>query len=300
LEAWIPITIVAAFSQNVRSALQKHLTSSLSTVGATQARFLYAAPLAVIYVAVLHYAVGFELPEINLAFLVFATVGALAQIVAAALLVALYSHRNFFVGTALSKTETIQAAVLGFIVLSDGLSGGAIIGICVAMAGVVAISAAKSGLAFGRALASMKTRASVIGLLIGFFFGIAAICFRGASLSLDGGTAIQAALTLAFVLLLQACAVAVYLVSREPGQMTAVIVSWRVSWLAGLAGMISSVGWFSAMTLQNAGIVRAVGQIELVFAFLASTLYFRERTTKFEFFGVALIVAGILVLLRYR
>jgi hypothetical protein len=36
--------------------------------------------------------------------------------------------------------------------------------------------------------------------------------------------------------------------------------------------MLASAGWFSAMTLQNAAYVKAVGQIELVFAFLASRL----------------------------
>lgn len=52
-----------------------------------------------------------SLPEINVGFVLYATIGGLAQAIAAALLVALFSHRNFFVGTALSRTETIQASV---------------------------------------------------------------------------------------------------------------------------------------------------------------------------------------------
>jgi drug/metabolite transporter (DMT)-like permease len=300
LELWIPITVLAAFSQNVRSALQKHLTSKLSTVGATQARFLYAAPFAILYVLTLHYGLEYDLPRLNPRFLLFATVGGLAQVLAAALLVALYSHRNFFVGTALSKTETIQAAILGFLILADDLSIGGIIGICVGIAGVITISAAKSRPSLSSVIESLKSKTSIIGLAVGLFFGVAAICFRGASLSLTGGYAIQAAVTLAFVLLLQTSIVWGYLVGREPGQMTAVFVNWRVSWLVGLTGMLASVGWFSAMTLENAGYVRAVGQIELVFAFLASTIVFREKTKTIEFLGIALIVVGILVLLRYR
>ena len=300
LELWIPLTILAAFSQNVRSALQKHLTASLSIVGATQARFLYAAPFAVLYVASLHYLAGYEVPTINRTFLFYATAGGLAQIVAAALLIALFSHRNFFVGTAFSKTETIQAAVLGLVVLSDGLSTGAIIGICVGLAGVITIAAAKSRPGVDSVVKSLRSKATAIGLMVGLFFGIAAVCFRGASLSLGGGFLIQAALTLAFVLLVQTVVVAAYLWRQEPGQMTAVLMNWRISWLVGLAGMIASVGWFSAMTLQNAGYVRAVGQVELVFAFLASAIFFRERTSTLEFTGVALIVVGILILLVCR
>lgn len=300
MELWIPITIVAAFSQNVRSALQKHLTSRLSTVGTTQARFLYAMPFAILYVAMLRYVAGYELPRPNGTFLIYATCGAVAQIIASALLVALFSHRNFFVGTAFSKTETLQAAILGFLILADDLSVGAVLGILVGMVGVISIAAAKSRPSLGSVIESLKSRTSAIGLLIGLFFGITAICFRGASLSLDGGFVIQAALTLAFVLVLQTVLVTAYLWKREPGQMSTVLRNWRVSWLVGLSGMVASVGWFSAMTLQNAGYVRAVGQIELIFAFLASAIFFRERTTLTEFLGVALIVLGIVILLVYR
>jgi len=43
IESWIPITFAAAFLQNLRSALQKHLKGQLSTAGATFSRFLFAA-----------------------------------------------------------------------------------------------------------------------------------------------------------------------------------------------------------------------------------------------------------------
>jgi drug/metabolite transporter (DMT)-like permease len=300
LELWIPITILAAFSQNVRSVLQKHLTLNLSTVGATHARFFYAAPFAVAYVAALHYGMGYELPEFNAAFFTYVVVGATVQVIATVLLVLLFSHRNFFVGAAFSKTEAIQVAVFGFVLLSDQISLGAIVGICIGIAGVIAISAAMSRPGMASVLGSLTSRASVIGLLVGLLFGLAATCFRGASLSLSGGFAIQAAVTLAFALVLQAIVVSAYLWKREPGQMTALWIHWRVASLVGLAGMIASAGWFSAMTLQNAAYVKAVGQIELVFAFAASALVFREKTTRAEFLGVALIVIGIFVVLRYR
>ena len=65
----------------------------------------------------------------------------------------------------------------------------------------------------------------------------------------------------------------------------------------GLASMLGSVGWFTAMTLQNAAYVRAVGQVELIFTFLTSTLIFREKITSYEILGTVLIVGGIMVLL---
>ena len=61
--------------------------------------------------------------------------------------------------------------------------------------------------------------------------------------------------------------------------------------------MLGSVGWFTAMALQNAAYVRAVGQVELIFTFLTSVKVFKEKVTVNEVFGTVLIVGGILVLL---
>ena len=83
----------------------------------------------------------------------------------------------------------------------------------------------------------------------------------------------------------------------EPGQVTATLRAWRVAAFAGASGMVASAGWFTAMTIQNAAYVRALGQIELVFTFIASTLFFRERTTPVELLGIGLVIGGILVLL---
>jgi drug/metabolite transporter (DMT)-like permease len=61
----------------------------------------------------------------------------------------------------------------------------------------------------------------------------------------------------------------------------------------GIAGFLGSVGWFTAFTLQNAAYVRAVGQIELIFTFLASIFIFKEKTSRMEMAGIALILVAI-------
>ncbi len=50
------------------------------------------------------------------------------------------------------------------------------------------------------------------------------------------------------------------------------------------------------MTLERAAYVKALGQIEFVFALGVSTFFFRERTNPRELSGMALIAAGVLVL----
>ncbi len=89
----------------------------------------------------------------------------------------------------------------------------------------------------------------------------------------------------------------VYLKFKEPGQIVSVIKNWRVAILVGLSGMIGSACWFTAMTLQNAAYVRALGQIELVFTFMASYIFFRETVNGKELFGILALVFGIVVLL---
>ena len=64
--------------------------------------------LALIYLAALVMVTGVELPEPNPRFFIFGAIGGLAQILATFLLVHLFSYRNFAVGNAYSKTETVQ------------------------------------------------------------------------------------------------------------------------------------------------------------------------------------------------
>ena len=302
MELWVPITLVAAFMQNLRSALQKHLKDTLSTYGATFCRFVYAAPLALVYVAVLGEGYGFEWPEPNPRFVLFSMLGGVTQITATALLVYLFSLRNFAVGTTYSKTETVQTAIFGLVILGEPVSSLAAVAIVISLVGVMSISVAKSHLTLRNLLldwtGGWTGRAAFIGILSGTFFGLSAVSYRAAALSLGGeGFLMQAAFTLACVVVFQTAVMAVWIRVREPGELTRVFRGWRVASLVGIAGMIGSVGWFTAMTLENAAYVRAVGQVELVFTFIASYFFFRERSTPLEIAGILLIVAGIVILL---
>ena len=298
MELWVPITLVAAFMQNLRSALQKHLKGTLSTSGTTFCRFVYAVPLALLYVAALGEGYGFTWPDPNPRFVLFAMLGGLTQIIATALLVYLFSLRNFAVGTTYSKTETVQTAVFGLVILGEPVSSLAAFAIVVSLVGVMSISVAKSHLTLRNLLLGWTGRAAFIGILSGTFFGMSAVSYRAAALSLGGeGFLMQAAFTLACVVVFQTAVMAVWIRVREPGELTRVFRGWRVASLVGVAGMIGSVGWFTAMTLENAAYVRAVGQVELVFTFIASYFFFRERSTPLEIAGILLIVAGIVILL---
>lgn len=295
---WILLTIAAAFLQNVRSALQKHLKGRLGTTGATFVRFGYGFPVAIAYLAILIFVFDFEMPKPNVAFISFVAIGGLAQITATALLVTLFDARNFAVGTTYSKTETVQAAIFALIFLGESISLTATLGILVSLVGVIAISATKSAGGLGGIAKSWTNRAALTGLASGAFFGIAAISVRGGSLSLGGnGFLVQASFTLAVMLIFQTIIMVSYIAVRNVSELRDVLRAWRVAMWVGASGAVASIGWFTAMTIQNAALVRALGQIELVFTMVASVVVFREKIVRTELIGILLVVGGILILL---
>ena len=214
---WIPITIAAAFFQNLRSALQKHLKGQLSDVGATTTRFFYAWPLAILYlIGILEYSEA-SLPGLNTEFWIFLILGSLSQIFFTFLLIWLFSFRNFAVGNTFSKTETAQIALLGFILLGDRLSLTAIAAIILSVFGVLMLSAGKAGLSFSNLLRDITEKSTLLGLASGFFLGASVVLFRGASLALEGeNNFVKAATSVAFSTTLQTLLLVFILDSENP------------------------------------------------------------------------------------
>ncbi len=298
MEAWIPVTLVAATAQTLRFMLQKHLKSTrLNTAGATLSRFVYSAPLValtlVVYMAVTKQA----LPETSPRFWVFALSGGLAQILATLCVVALFAERNFAVGITLKKTEVLQAAILGFLILGESVTFPAAGAILLGFVAVLFLSEGRSASGAGLRGHGLFNRAIGLGLLSGVLFAFSGIGYRGATLALaSDNPVVRAGLTLALVTASQSLAMGSWLFWRDRAQLGAVLRAWRVAGLVGITSMIGSFGWFLAFTLQTVAYVKALGQVELVLSLLASVLFFRERVTRREIGGIALLLASILIL----
>jgi len=297
MAAWVYITIAAAFSQNLRFMLQKWLHGAeLSAVGATFARFVFSVPLIWCLIPAYAALTGQDLPTIPNGFWMYALSGGLAQILATVCVVALFQHRNFAVGITFKKTEVPQTALIGLIVLGEGVSPSGLLAIAVGFAGVVLLSAPPDR-AVGPFLPQLFNRASGLGLMSGFLFGISAIGYRGASLALPvDDTILKAGFSLAIVTAFQTLLMAVWLAWRERGEISRVLRNWRMGGLVGLTSAIGSFCWFTAFALQNAAYVKALGQVELIFSFLTGIVVFGERTSWREIWGMILITLGIVVL----
>src|SRR5215218_9044899 len=100
---WIVFTVIAAAAQTARNAMQRELTGTLGTVGATHVRFLFGFPFALIALASIVAISGEALTKLAGAFWPWVIVGALAQIFATGLMLATMGERSFVVTIAYTK-----------------------------------------------------------------------------------------------------------------------------------------------------------------------------------------------------
>ena len=294
MEPWIVASVAAALFQTVRFMLQKVLSMDvLSTAGSTFARFAYAAPAALVLTVFYIWLRGADVPALSHAFWGYAWMGALAQILATACVVALFRQRNFAVGITFKKTEVIQAAIVGVAFFGDAVSLAGWGAILIGLVGVLMLSRSPdmdAGL-----WQSLKSRATLLGLASGLLFAISGTTYRAASLEIASEDPfLRAAVTLVCVTASQFAAMALWLRWKEPGQVTAVWQARRVAVWVGLTSMAGSLGWFIAFTLQTAAYVKAVGQIELILSIMASVLFFKEKITARELMGIGFLAASIL------
>lgn len=299
MELWVFVSILAAGFQTLRFMLQKQLTQvALSASGATFARFLFAAPLALI-IAVCYVALrGAALPDIGALFWIYVPLGALTQILATVCVVLLFKRRNFAVGITFKKTEVILTVVMGMVLLGEGVSAMGFGAILLGLTGVLVLSDMpdiKGGFA-----ARLINPSAGIGLLSGIFFGICAVCYRAASLELDSADPLlRAGLTLTAVAWVQLIGLGLWLKWREAGEVMRVLRAWRKTSLVGLASTGGSLCWFIAFTEQNAAYVQAVGQVELIMSLAVSVLVFGERPSLRELLGLALVSLSVIWLVLY-
>ena len=297
---WAIIAAFAAFAQTARNAGQKHLAGTMSAWSATWVRFLFGLPFAAGYLAYALDLRGAPAPEVHATFLAWCAGTAVAQILATVLLVHLFSLRNFAVGSSYARTETIPTAVLGASFFGEAIDLAGWIAILVSGVGVMLISLARQGVGLAALLGSAFNRAAGIGLLSGLGFALASLFLRQASLSLDDPDFLTtASMTLVTVIAIQTVALGIYVTATRSGDIPAIARAWKAAIFVGLFSALGSAGWFTAMTIERASYVKAVGQIEFVLAIAVSTLVFKERSTPRELVGMSLVAIGIVVLLLY-
>ncbi|MCA0318979.1 MAG: DMT family transporter [Proteobacteria bacterium] len=289
---WAAFTVLASAAQTARNAMQRSLTETLGTIGATHVRFLYGFPFALIFLGLVHAMVPAKAPALHGTFWLWTLMGGLAQIGATALMLAAMRQRSFVVTTAYTKTEPVLVALFGVVLLGDHLNGYAWLAIVVATAGILLMSW-KPG-------TEQSMRPALLGVASAALFGIAAVGFRGAIRSLDTDSFVLAATTtLACGLGIQTLVLSGYLAIADRANLVAILKAWRVSVVAGFMGAFASQFWFLAFALETVAKVRTLALVEVLFAGIVSGAIIKQATSPRDAFGIVLIVAGVAVLLSY-
>lgn len=284
---WAVFTLIAAAAQTARNAMQRELTATLGTVGATHVRFLFGFPFALLFLFGLLAVTGDGLPSVPAAFWPWTIAGGLTQIAATATMLSVMGQRSFVVSYAYIKTEPVQVALFGLIFLGDHVAPLTGTAILIATAGVIVMSL-KPG------ATEVNARSTVVGLVSGALFALSAISYRGAILSLQLSDFVLAAtFTLAVGLVIQAALLSLYLALRDPKVLRDIMRAWKPSLFAGFMGAFASQFWFLAFAITTAANVRTLALVEVLFAQGVTRFIFKQPTSKRELVGVVLVVIGV-------
>ena len=274
METWVALSVAAAFLQNLRSALQKTLTTRVGVLGATYARFVFAAPWALALVAVLFGPMGVPAPIPTAAFRPGRSSGRSPR------------SRRRCSSCASSRSATSRSATPSPRPRP-----------CRPRSSARSCSAIGSGRsAVGRhprrprrARAPLRTRGLAAGLSgpaagLGIAAGAAFALASSATARPPGARRPAAASWSARRLHARLRDAAP---DRDDGRLdgsarAALAAARRMAdgALVGAAGMPPRLGWFMASRLPTAALVKAVGQVELLFSWLTSRLAFRERPSR--------------------
>ena len=288
---WAVFTLIAAAAQTARNAMQRELTATLGTVGATHVRFLFGFPFALLFLAGVLMVTGTALPRAPSVFWSWVLAGAFTQIAATATMLSVMGQRSFVVAYAYIKTEPVHVALFGLIFLGDTITPLAGISILLATAGVIVISL-KSG-----AGSKGNTRSTAVGLFSGALFGLSAIGYRGAILSLKlPDFVVAATFTVTVGLVIQAAVLSVYLILQDPKVLHAIVRAWRPSLFAGFMGAFASEFWFLAFAITSAANVRTLALVEVLFAQGVTHFLFKQPTSARESVGIVMVVIGVALL----
>ncbi|MCL1068133.1 DMT family transporter [Shewanella olleyana] len=305
---WIALTLLAAFMQSWRNAFQSELSQQVKVSGVTLARFIWAGPIAAIYLFSLYQFQPSDIPSFSHQFYAFVIGASLMQILATGLMVKLFQLKNFAVGAGLAKSEALVAAILGVLFFGTSLS-------LLGWVGVIVGSVAVMLLSTQRGVKRLSVNTILLGIGSGVAFAFTSLWVREASLlliaqpNLAGGISItdtaltdipfthRAAWVLLSVISLQTLILVTYLAIKDRLTLQALWQRPRLTILISICSCIASIGWFSAMSLQEVPYVKTLGQIEVFFTMLISVFWLKQKVKINEVLGLILIaVAAILVM----
>jgi uncharacterized membrane protein len=160
----------------------------------------------------------------------------------------------------------------------------------------------KQGFALADIARGVAEPVALFGLGAGAAFALSAALFKMATFALLPGDdpILSAVATLAVTNVIQTLLLGAWIARTDPLQFRLALASWRSAGWVGLLSAAGSSCWFSAFALAPVALVRALGQVEVVFTLAFSRLHLGEALGRADTSGLVLIVAGVVLILAGR
>ncbi|WP_052878759.1 DMT family transporter [Vibrio coralliirubri] len=288
--SWIAFTLLAAFSQSWRNAFQSKLSGTMSVAGVTLARFIWAGPIALIYLYTLYQWQPVSAPDFSGEFVFYIVAAAIMQILATGLMVMLFKLENYAIGAGLAKCEAPVSAVLSVLFFGTALTVTGWVGVLIGTLGVLIMSSASGW-------RSLSPKVFLLGMACSTAFALTSLWVREASLSIGLPFPHSAAWVLFLVISLQTVIICTYLFFRERDTLRLIFKKSKLVVMTSLASVIGSLGWFSAMSLQAVPYVKTLGQVEVIFMVLISYFWLGQSIARKDIVALILLsIAAVLVM----
>ncbi|MEP1446051.1 MAG: DMT family transporter [Paraglaciecola sp.] len=288
--SWVFFTLGAVVMQTFRNALQSKLSAHMSTSGVTLSRFLFAPPIALIYLLLLYTFSNQSIPEFTTEFILIVLLASVMQIFATSLMVILFKQKNFAIGAGLAKSEALVAGVLGTLFFGSQLNLFGWVGILIGAAAIFVLSG-------GGRKGQLSFKTVLIGLACGTCFALTSLYVREASHMLQVPFPHSAAWVLLWVLCIQTSLLVSYIAIKDRSTFSALKNNAKMTFATSATSCFGSICWFSAMALQHVAYVKTLGQIEVLLTILIATFWLKNKVKQYEIIGLLLIAtAAILVM----
>ncbi len=298
--SWVLVAAIASLSQTLRSVFQKNLIENVGVLASAYSRFIFALPfvalLTVFFLDTQELVILKNFSPIVWFFLIAASI---CQILFTIVLIKLFTLRSFAIGVAFSKTEVIQTTLLEIIIIGFILTSQVLLAIIIGFIGMLFMSKQKliGNVGYNKLFLKQVT----LGVLCGIFLGLSSVLYKIALDSVTSDLIYKKVLILSFLALaFQSAIFGIYILVTEGTQNALkLMLIWKRGLPVGFFACAATFCWFYAFSLVDATLVRAVGQLEIVFSVLISFVFYKERITGFELIGMSLITISILALLGF-
>ena len=299
---WIWLALSAGTVQAARNALARSLAGKVSPSLNSWARFTFNLPFTTALLLVL--LATRPALELSWVFMAYCAATALSQLLGNVALVAAFDRANFAESIVLHKLEIVFAALIGFALFGERPTMSGWVGVIVSAFGILLMNLGRDRGTRGWLRMFHLDVGALLALGCGVLLVFASFFLKDATAELAalnphlGSGRFEAAVhTLFHTTWIEVVVLSVAIRLRQPGEFAKVPQHWRRMVLIGMTGFAGSLCWFWAYSIALVAYVKAVGQIESVFAIALAIRVWGEREIWRQLPGILLVLAGIALVL---